>query len=48
MTNPRCIMIAGAFLIAVTGYYVMVSMTLNVAEVLPPSGAPLPLAPLDR
>jgi 4-carboxymuconolactone decarboxylase len=35
-------------LIAVTGYYVMVSMTLNVAEVLPPPGVPLPLAPLDR
>lgn len=35
-------------LIAVTGYYVLVSMTLNVAEVMPPPDAPLPLARLDR
>jgi 4-carboxymuconolactone decarboxylase len=34
-------------LIAVTGYYVMVSMTLNVAEVMPP-GTKLPLPRLDR
>ena len=34
-------------LIAVNGYYDLVSMTLNVARVLPPAGAPLPLKPLD-
>lgn len=34
-------------LIAVSSYYVAVSMTLNVAEVPVPNGAPLPLKPLD-
>jgi 4-carboxymuconolactone decarboxylase len=34
-------------LIAVSGYYVAVSMTLNVAEVPVPDGKPLPLKPLD-
>jgi 4-carboxymuconolactone decarboxylase len=30
-------------LIGVSGYYTAVSMTLNVAQVMPPEGAPLPL-----
>ena len=30
-------------LIGVTGYYTAVSMTLNVARVMPPEDAPLPL-----
>jgi 4-carboxymuconolactone decarboxylase len=30
-------------LIGVSGYYTVVSMTLNVALVMPPEGAPLPL-----
>lgn len=34
-------------LIGVSGYYTAVSMTLNVAEVPVPAGAPLPLKPLD-
>jgi 4-carboxymuconolactone decarboxylase len=34
-------------LIGVTGYYVAVSMTLNVAQVPVPDGKPLPLKPLD-
>ena len=34
-------------LIGVSGYYTMVSMTLNVAEVPVPDGKPLPLKPLD-
>jgi 4-carboxymuconolactone decarboxylase len=34
-------------LIAVNGYYDLVSMTLNVARVMPPAGTPLPLKPLD-
>jgi 4-carboxymuconolactone decarboxylase len=34
-------------LIAVNGYYDLVSMTLNVARVLPPAGTPLPLKLLD-
>jgi 4-carboxymuconolactone decarboxylase len=29
-------------LIGVSGYYTAVSMTLNVAQVMPPEGAPLP------
>jgi len=32
-------------LIGVSGYYTVVSMTLNVAEVPIPGGAPLPLKP---
>jgi len=35
-------------LIAVGGYYDVVSMTLNVAEVPLPEGVPLPLKPLAR
>ena len=35
-------------LIAVGGYYDVVSMTLNVAEVALPDGLPDPLPPLDR
>jgi 4-carboxymuconolactone decarboxylase len=35
-------------LIAVSGYYDIVSMTLNVAEVPLPDGLPDPLKPLDR
>ena len=35
-------------LIAVSGYYDLVSMTLNVAEVPLPDGLPDPLPPLDR
>ena len=35
-------------LIAVSGYYDIVSMTLNVAEVALPDGLPAPLKPLDR
>jgi 4-carboxymuconolactone decarboxylase len=35
-------------LIAVSGYYDVVSMTLNVAEVALPDGVPLPLKPLQR
>ena len=35
-------------LIAVTGFYDLVSMTLNVGEVALPPGTPLPLAPLQR
>ena len=35
-------------LIAVSGYYDIVSMTLNVAEVALPDGLPAPLPPLDR
>jgi hypothetical protein len=27
----------------VSGYYTAVSMTLNLAQVMPPDGAPLPL-----
>jgi 4-carboxymuconolactone decarboxylase len=34
-------------LIGVSGYYTAVSMTLNVAHVLPPDGVPLPLKPLS-
>jgi 4-carboxymuconolactone decarboxylase len=34
-------------LIGVSGYYTAVSMTLNVAQVMPPDGAPLPLKPLS-
>ncbi len=34
-------------LIAVNGYYDLVSMTLNVARVLPPAGTPPPLKPLQ-
>lgn len=34
-------------LIAVSGYYDMVSMTLNVAEVATPAGGPLPLPDLE-
>ena len=34
-------------LIGVSGYYTLVSMTLNVAEVPVPDGKPLPLKPLD-
>jgi 4-carboxymuconolactone decarboxylase len=34
-------------LIAVSGYHVAVSMTLNVAQVPVPDGKPLPLKPLD-
>lgn len=34
-------------LIAVNGYYGLVSMTLNVARVSVPAGEPLPLKPLD-
>jgi 4-carboxymuconolactone decarboxylase len=34
-------------LIGVTGYYTTVSMTLNVANVPLPGGAPLPLKPID-
>lgn len=34
-------------LIGVSGYYVAVSMTLNVAQVPVPDGKPLPLKPLD-
>jgi 4-carboxymuconolactone decarboxylase len=34
-------------LIGVSGYYTAVSMTLNVAQVMPPDGAPLPLKPLN-
>lgn len=34
-------------LIGVSGYYTAVSMTLNVAQVLPPEGTPLPLKPLE-
>jgi 4-carboxymuconolactone decarboxylase len=34
-------------LIGVSGYYTAVSMTLNVAHVMPPDGVPLPLKPLD-
>ena len=30
-------------LIGVSGYYTAVSMTLNVAQVVPPEGVPLPL-----
>jgi hypothetical protein len=30
-------------LIGVSSYYTAVSMTLNVAQVMPPDGAPLPL-----
>ena len=35
-------------LITLTGYYTMVSMILNVAEVPLPAGEPVPLAPLPR
>jgi 4-carboxymuconolactone decarboxylase len=35
-------------LIAVSGFYDLVSMTLNVGEVALPAGTPLPLAPLKR
>ena len=35
-------------LIAVSGYYDIVSMTLNVAEVALPDGLPEPLKPLER
>jgi 4-carboxymuconolactone decarboxylase len=35
-------------LIAVNGYYDLVSMTLNVADVKVPSGAQPPLPPLTR
>lgn len=35
-------------LIAVSGYYDLVSMTLNVAQVAVPAGTPQPLAPLGR
>ena len=35
-------------LIAVSGYYDVVSMTLNVAEVALPDGLPPPLKPLAR
>jgi 4-carboxymuconolactone decarboxylase len=35
-------------LVGVSGYYVTVSMTLNVAQVMPPPGAPLPLRALPR
>jgi 4-carboxymuconolactone decarboxylase len=34
-------------LIGVSGYYTAVSMTLNVARVVPPDGVPLPLKPLS-
>src|SRR3954469_17815645 len=34
-------------LVGVSGYYVAVSMTLNVAQVPVPDGKPLPLKPLD-
>ena len=34
-------------LVIVSGYYVAVSMTLNIAEVPIPDGKPLPLKPLD-
>jgi 4-carboxymuconolactone decarboxylase len=34
-------------LIGVSGYYTAVSMTLNVAQVMPPEGAPLPFKPLN-
>jgi 4-carboxymuconolactone decarboxylase len=34
-------------LIGVSGYYTAVSMTLNVAQVMPPDGVPLPLKPLN-
>ena len=34
-------------LVGVSGYYTAVSMTLNVAQVMPPDGAPLPLKSLD-
>jgi len=34
-------------LIGVSGYYTAVSMTLNVAHVMPPDGVPLPLKPLS-
>jgi 4-carboxymuconolactone decarboxylase len=33
-------------LVGVSGYYTAVSMTLNVAQVMPPAGAPLPLKPV--
>ena len=33
-------------LIGVAGYYTAVSRTLNVAQVMPPDGVPLPLKPL--
>jgi 4-carboxymuconolactone decarboxylase len=35
-------------LIAVSGYYVAVAMTLNVAQVKLPDGVPNPLPPLPR
>jgi 4-carboxymuconolactone decarboxylase len=34
-------------LVGVSGYYTAVSMTLNVAQVMPPEGTPLPLKPLN-
>jgi 4-carboxymuconolactone decarboxylase len=34
-------------LIGVSGYYTAVSMTLNVAHVMPPDGVPLPLKPFN-
>jgi hypothetical protein len=34
-------------LIGVSGYYTAVSMTLNVAHVMPPDGVPLLLKPLN-
>jgi 4-carboxymuconolactone decarboxylase len=34
-------------LIGVSSYYTAVSMTLNVARVMPPDGAALPLKPLN-
>jgi 4-carboxymuconolactone decarboxylase len=34
-------------LVGVSGYYTAVAMTLNVAQVMPPNSAPLPLKPLN-
>ena len=41
--SPRCAVAGVVDLIGVSGYYTAVSMTLNVAHVLPPEGVPLPL-----
>jgi 4-carboxymuconolactone decarboxylase len=34
-------------LVGLSGYYTAVSMTISVAQVIPPDGAPLPLKPLN-
>jgi 4-carboxymuconolactone decarboxylase len=34
-------------LVGLSGYYTAVSMTISVAQVMPPDGAPLPLKPLN-